>query len=169
MTARNGSLLAFAQYLQQTRRPREKPVIWRAQDISSAVSAMPVGDRGSVALSHGRPGEVGVAAPGLSLTIQSLPAGTRLAPHRHSFWHLYTVMSGAGAILLDDDATPLRLARNDWIFVPAWCQHALDNSGGRVPLTLAALQNLPQNAAIGSLLRQEKDQEPQVIYAGDAL
>jgi gentisate 1,2-dioxygenase len=121
-----------------------------------------------VALSHAQFPEAATAAPGISLTIQSVQAGTRLPPHRHSFWHLYTVLDGSGGILVEDDIQPLPLASNDWIFIPAWCAHALDNSDGRVPLVLAALQNLPQSAAIGSLLRQERDDVPQLVYANTA-
>jgi gentisate 1,2-dioxygenase len=155
--------------LEQTRRPKLGPVLWRAQDINAAVQASPASGRGSVALSHDQLRESGAVAPGLSLTIQSVQAGARLPPHRHSFWHLYTVLSGSGGIVLEDDPQRLPLAHNDWIFIPAWCAHALDNSESRTPLLLAALQNLPQNAAIGSLLRQEQDDAPQLIYANTAL
>lgn len=164
-----GSLLAFGDYLERARRPKLAPVLWRARDISAAVEAEPGSGRGSVALSQAHPDAAGAVAPGLSLTIQSVQAGVRVPPHQHSFWHLYTVLGGSGGILLEDNTQPLALALNDWIFVPAWCTHALDNSSGSTPLVLAALQNLPQNAAIGSLLRQEQDDVPQVVYANAAL
>ena len=165
MTIQTGCLLAFADYLERTRRPKPNPVLWRAQDIDALVQAMPACGRGSVALSHAQLPQDGAVAPGLSLTIQSVQAGTRLPPHRHSFWHLYTVLSGTGHIVLEETPQPVPLAHNDWIFIPAWCEHALDNTGSPTPLLLAALQNLPQSAAIGSLFRQERDELPQVIHA----
>lgn len=168
MTTQTGSLLPFVEYLERTRRPKLTPVLWRREEIAAAVRATPASGRGSVALSQAQLFETGAVAPGLSLTIQSVQPGTRLAPHRHSFWHLYTVLSGSGHILLEDDPEWVPLAHDDWIFIPAWCVHALDNGSSTLPLRLAALQNLPQSAAIGNLFRQEGDDAPHVVYASAA-
>ena len=169
VTTQTGSLLPFVEYLERTRRPKPVPVLWRGEEINAAVQATPACGRGSVALSHAQLSDIGAVAPGLSLTIQSVQPGTRLSPHRHSFWHLYTVLSGSGHILLEDDPERVPLAHNDWIFIPPWCVHALDNSNSPLPLLLAALQNLPQTAAIGSLFRQEGDDPAQVVHANPAL
>ena len=41
------------------------------------------------------------------------------------------------------------------VFVPAWCPHAIGNPDAGTGLILLRLQNLPQHAALGSLVRED--------------
>src|SRR3569833_39943 len=133
VTIQTGCLLAFADYLERTRRPKPKPVLWRAQDIEALVPAMPACGRGSEAMSQAQLPQDGAVAPGLSLTIQSVQAGTRLPPHRHSFWHLYTVLSGTGHIVLEETPQLVPLAHNDGGGGPAGGGRAGEGAGGPAP------------------------------------
>lgn len=158
-----GEILPFGDYLVRSRRRKGLPVIWRWSEIEPALDVLPHAERGSIALADPGAVEPATVAPGLSLTVQVVPAGATTSAHAHSFWHLYFVRSGAGIILLGKDLVRQSLKAGDTILVPAWCAHKFDNNGDEA-LILFALQNLPQNANLGSLLREEADGELRIIY-----
>jgi len=152
----NGQLTKFADYLAQARRPAERPARWHWRDIDAAQTDYPHGERGTVALVAEDRGESGEVAPGLSLAVQTVPPDTETGAHRHSFWHLYWVAAGAGLLVLADEA-PLALSFGDVVYVPPWCMHRFSNHQSETPLVMFALQNLPQLAALGALMRETED------------
>src|SRR3569833_794273 len=93
VTIQTGCLLAFADYLERTRRPKPNPELWRAQDIDALVQAMPACGHKSVALSHAHLPQDGAVAPGLSLTNQTKQADTQQPPHQQTNRHKNTVLS----------------------------------------------------------------------------
>lgn len=152
----NGQLVEFANYLEQARRTAERPAHWPWQAIDAARLRFPHGERGTVALVSGDRDGSGEVAPGLSLAVQTVLPDSDTSAHCHSFWHLYWVASGSGLLDLAD-AAPRVLASGDVIYVPPWCMHAFLNPDGAVPLVMFALQNLPQLAALGALMRETND------------
>jgi gentisate 1,2-dioxygenase len=95
-------------------------------------------------------------APGLSLAVQTVLPSSATGSHRHSFWHLYWVASGTGEVLLEKNESRY-ITTGDIVYVPPWCSHSYSNSDSAAPLVLFALQNLPQLAALGVLMREEED------------
>ncbi|WP_116137457.1 cupin domain-containing protein [Trinickia diaoshuihuensis] len=159
-----GDLLPFSEYLELTSKPPADPVVWKWQAIESMKENRSPNPQGTLALSGGEVDAHGTVAPGLSLVIQVLRPGDQTEPHRHSFWHLYIVRSGTGHIAFGEAGSPERIEEGDTVFVPAWCHHAIGNRDGEEPLVVYRLQNLPQNASSGNLMR-EIDGKPQLIYA----
>lgn len=166
MIVEDGGLIPFAQYLEHARAPQARPALWRGADIWQAASEHAGHARGATALTPGGTSGAPAAAPGISLTAQIVEPGSHAPAHSHSFWHLYFVQRGEGHIAIDGESELLHLRAGDWLFVPAWCVHAVDNRAGKVPFELFVLQNLPQNAALGNLARADQGQPIQVTYAG---
>ncbi|ALK34051.1 cupin domain-containing protein [Burkholderia plantarii] len=166
MPIQEGTFMSFSAYLDGTRPLPEAPAIWRRDATWRTVGLQPRHARGSVALTRAATRDATEAAPGLSLTAQRVEPGMHAPLHSHSFWHLYSVLSGQGCLLLDDAVGRLAISPGDWVFVPAWCSHAIDNRDGLVALELYALQNVPQNAALGNLARAEPGQPIHLTYAG---
>lgn len=161
----NAQLAVFADYLSRARRPQERPAQWRWQEIDAALASYPHGERGTAALvSRDRDGG-GEVAPGLSLAVQTVLPHSGTTAHRHSFWHLYWVAAGAGELALADEA-PRPLSFGDVVYVPPWCMHTLSNQSD-APLLLFALQNLPQLAALGALMREADDGARVSVHATD--
>jgi gentisate 1,2-dioxygenase len=88
--------------------------------------------------------------------------------HRHSFWHIYIVRSGSGRVVFGGSTPVEEVECGDTIFVPAWCHHAVGNPSGSEPFVLYRLQNLPQNASSGNLMREIAG-NLQIIYADAGL
>ena len=163
-----GDILSFSEYLELTSKPPADPVVWKWESIESMTRSRPHNPQGTLALSGGRVDEHGTVAPDLSLVIQVLKPGEMTERHRHSFWHLYIVHSGSGEMAFGEDQTRERLVPGDTVFVPAWGYHAIGNPSGTEPFVLFRLQNLPQNASSGNLMREIQG-ELQIIYAGAGL
>ena len=183
-----GDILPFSEYLELTAKPIADPVVWRWQAIESGTGARPHNPQGTLALSGGNVDEHGATvpcsstlaqsgghgdehgtvAPDLSLVIQVLKPGETTERHRHSFWHLYIARSGSGQIAFGEEGVVEHIEPGDTVFVPAWCFHAIGNRSGSEPFVLYRLQNLPQNASAGNLMR-EIGGKLQVIYADPGL
>lgn len=149
-----GVLLPFDAYLTATAQPRQSCVLWPWSELSEKTTlANHHGERGTVALVAGS--DSAEVAPGLSMTVQVVVPGARTASHKHSFWHLYVVKSGGGSCRLGGDVQQA-LAAGDVLYVPAWSPHSFENECADEPLVLIALQNLPQLAALGTLIRESE-------------
>jgi gentisate 1,2-dioxygenase len=161
-----GDVLPFSEYLELTSKPPADPVVWKWQSIESMKNSRPHNPQGTLALSGGEVDQHGTVAPGLSLVIQVLKPGETTPRHRHSFWHLYIVRSGAGQIGFGEGTAVEQVETGDTVFVPAWRHHCVGNRDGARPLVLYRLQNLPQNARAGNLMR-EIEGDLQLIYASE--
>ncbi|MEK6346251.1 MAG: hypothetical protein V4764_02150 [Burkholderia sp.] len=169
-----GRLVPFAAYLRAAAQPRPGAAHWPVAALDEARRRFVHGERGTAALVAGEAGAE--VAPGISLAIQIVEPGTATQPHRHAFWHLYVVVSGAGTAWLGEagargaheapgaGAAAERergypLAAGDTLYVPPWAAHRFtaEPSGPAEPahpLVLYAVQNLPQLAALGTLVRE---------------
>ncbi|WP_116141712.1 cupin domain-containing protein [Trinickia diaoshuihuensis] len=160
-----GAFISFSAYLEGSRLPSEQPAVWHGADIWRAAARQPADARGAVAFTRGAAGNATEIVPGISLTAQRVEAGMRAGLHRHSFWHLYHVAGGSGHVILGDESNRVQVTAGDWLFVPAWHPHAVDNRAGTAPLDLFALQNLPHCAALGNLARADERQSIELTYA----
>ncbi|MFM0736485.1 cupin domain-containing protein [Paraburkholderia xenovorans] len=166
MQIAQGDILDFSAYLEQTARPSQEAVVWKWHDVAASLASRPHNVQGTLVLADGEAVDRATIAPGLSLVVQVLKAGETTKPHRHSFWHLYIVRAGAGEVSLGAELRRQRVAEGDVLFVPAWHTHAVHNLEGEVPLVLLRLQNLPQNASLGTLARED-DGHLKHIYANE--
>lgn len=160
-----GRLVPFDLYLAAASRGRQQPTHWSWQAVSQALPGGAHGERGTVALAAaaGTGGGRVEAAPGISLTVQVVEPQRSTRAHRHSFWHLYVVLSGEGTAHIDD-APAFRLAPGDSFYVPPWSSHRLANADEHTPLMLYGLQNLPQLAELGTLVRESPDGDLEHVY-----
>ncbi|CAB3764220.1 cupin domain-containing protein [Paraburkholderia solisilvae] len=169
----DGGLIPFAHYLSIASRTPPRPAHWSAKAIADATGRFPHGERGTAALvpceeGFGDPGSV-EAAPGISLTLQIVEPQQGTRPHRHAFWHLYLVVAGDGVGHVASegdrhDAAAYSLVAGDVLYVPAWATHSFVNPDSTTPLMLYALQNLPQLAALGTLVREAPDGGIEHVY-----
>lgn len=163
-----GDILSFSNYIELTAKPIAHPVLWRWTSIEAEAVARPHNPQGTLALSGGDVSGHGTVAPDVSLVIQVLKPGEKTESHRHSFWHLYIVHSGSGLLEFDKDGVSHRIEPGDTVFVPAWCYHAVGNNSDDETLRLHRIQNLPQVAKVGNLMREIGGQL-QTIYADAGL
>lgn len=168
MQVSRGEILAFSEYLEKTTRLAADALVWKWSDVETSLANRPHNVQGTLALGSRQAADEATIAPGLSLVIQVLNPGETTKPHRHSFWHLYIVRSGSGEASLGSEDDKKRIAEGDVLFVPAWCTHAVDNRNGQTPLVLLRLQNLPQNASLGTLARED-DGHLKHIYASESV
>jgi gentisate 1,2-dioxygenase len=167
MKVRPGDLLSYTDYLSQTLRHRESPTLWKWRDIRIELDKQIGSDQGTFAISREDANDPATPAPGISIVIQRVRARELTPAHQHSFWHLYWVSEGHGSIQTGGAIDQAPLAPGDFLFVPAWCNHALDNRSGTSDLILIRLQNLPQNAEAGTLMREGPDGIPQPLYSSE--
>ena len=120
--------------------------------MRSAAEGMPAQDYGST---------VGVrlmssttrTRPGASDGSRRKPSDSASCMHSHSFWHLYFVLTGRGASVIGGDR--ITWSTGDSFYVPAWMEHDLQNLSDDEDAIVHSVQNLPEQAFSGSLMRKE--------------
>jgi len=157
------NLLRFADYLEREKKPKEIPAHWPATQLAACLADVEPLQRGALALVSNRAAPGAEIAPGISMTVQTLRPGQGTAPHSHSFWHIYIVTSGRGHVYLGADQDKQALAPNDVLYLPPWSEHRFECDTAE-DLILYTLQNLPQLAALGALVRQEPDSDMTVMF-----
>ncbi|MDE1180844.1 cupin domain-containing protein [Paraburkholderia sp.] len=168
--ADGGRFVSFDAYLDSASQRRPQSAHWPWSAVSGAWAAHAHGERGTVALVAGpptdgnEPGHANAeAAPGVSLTVQIVEPQRTTRSHRHSFWHLYVVVTGEGRAYVEQ-GTGYALAPGDALYVPPWAEHRFVNPDGAAPLVLYAVQNLPQVAQLGTLVRESPDAGIEHVY-----
>lgn len=167
MNLSDGKFVAFADYLERSKRQQPIPVHWKWSEVARALAEFPAGERGSIALSHHGASDCPAVPPGLSVTVQIVAPGGRTRPHAHSFWHLYVVRTGRGLFFTSEIDEASVIATGDLLFVPAWSSHAFANPHADEPLILLATQNLPLVAELGVLARSESGKAVELVYLAD--
>jgi len=165
-----GYLIPFETYLRTAAQPQPLSAYWRSSSITESQQQFPHGERGTTALVTKIDGAE--VAPGISLAVQSVVPGSETLPHRHAFWHLYIVASGVGRAYIGasgggGDGTEecaYQLSMGDILYVSPWAPHRLVNPDRSEPFVLYALQNLPQLASLGTLLREAPSGDIEHVY-----
>ena len=159
-------VMPFADYLKRALASAPRPVHWPHATLATELADTDHGERGSLALVADTTGAPEIA-PGVSAALQVVTDRTT-SPHAHAFWHVYVVQRGCGTATLGqgNPADTRSLNQGDVLYVPPWCMHSFCAEAGQT-MTLLALQNLPQLAGLGTLVRCEKNGEPQLVYADD--
>ena len=72
-------------------------------------------------------GRDGHASHSLAVGVAEIPTGARLSPHRHAAPEVYYVMSGEGAVRIDERDHPVAVGTA--VFIPGNARHMFTNSG----------------------------------------
>jgi mannose-6-phosphate isomerase-like protein (cupin superfamily) len=70
------------------------------------------------------------------VTVIYLPPHTVLPLHSHETEETYAVLEGAGTFLYHDGTR--EVTRGDFVYLPPWCEHGLENTGRDVLVVLLA-------------------------------
>ena len=158
MPIRTGGKLPYPEFRKSYQREeRTEPVLWRWKALSGELRQAEHTEYGTLTLST--PDGSCEIIPGASLTFQAVKPGDRTTPHAHSWWHLYFVRSGTGAVLFDEPKGEVRLNAGDLLLIPAWATHRFENQGPREDLILLNMSNVPQQAVLNNLLSEERTLE----------
>jgi gentisate 1,2-dioxygenase len=115
-------------------------------------------ERGALALSDPEAPDGFSFIDGLSITVLIVPGLSATRPHSHSWWHLFLVRSGRGAVRLEhgaiDDSSPTPIEAGDVLFVPAWREHSFRCSSTE-DLSMLVFGNLPQQARLANKLERQ--------------
>jgi quercetin dioxygenase-like cupin family protein len=156
----DGAMMAFGDYLEQVRQTLQSPALWSLKTLLPKSVASDANLRGTALQTPGA--GVGAVAPGLSMALHLVLAGERTDAHAHSFWHIFIVEDGKGEIGLGEPDSIRSIARGDIVFIPTWCRHWFRADED---LILLAIQNLPQAAEAGSLVRSTGSGALDFVYA----
>jgi len=152
----NGYLKDFSQYLALSRQPVGKAALWRAGDVEAALKSQGLHAERltrSLALTRTDASDAFGLNADVSLMVQALGPLEKGRSHAHSFWHLYFVLKGSGACIIEGER--MTWATGDVFFVPPWAEHELENASAQEEAIVYSLQNLPQQAHGGTLMRND--------------
>jgi gentisate 1,2-dioxygenase len=158
-----GKTIHFDEYLLRAQKLAIRAAHWSWKEIKENLNNFPNRERGTLALISPDDGSSSEIAPGISLTLQIINVGHATRSHTHSFWHIYFVVSGEGNAFLGQEVREVPIKANDVVYVPPWEAHYFTNNGQET-LMLYALQNLPQIAALGTLVRNDGSDQLSLIY-----
>ena len=152
MRPTHGEIIAYSDYLAQTAQARVDPVAWKWAEIETALSAWPGNPkaRWRWAARRARRRRAGAVAgdPGAGARRDHRLAPALVLASVHRPVRPGGVQPGASS-------EQRAASEGDVVFVPAWCPHAIGNPDAGTGLILLRLQNLPQHAALGSLVRED--------------
>ena len=73
----------------------------------------------------------------LALSMLYVPPGARMERHEHEAEETYVIQTGTGTMLYQDGTR--EVSPGDFIYLPAWCQHGIENTGREMLSVLLAL------------------------------
>ncbi|QMU71604.1 cupin domain-containing protein [Streptacidiphilus sp. P02-A3a] len=149
MTAGRGSHLPYPEFKRRYEPAEPEPVHWQWREVAGRLGAVEHPERGTLALTL--PDGSAEVLRDIAVAYQVVPAGRHTAPHAHSWYHLFVVQSGTGAITFHRAGGTTRsgLGPGDVQLVPAWCPHGFSNSGEE-DLVLLNVMNIPLLARLGA-------------------
>ena len=147
MTISRGSHLAYPEFKKRHEPAEPEPVQWTWREISDRLGAVEHPERGTLALTL--PGGSAEILRDLALAYQVIPAGRSTSPHAHTWYHLFVVQSGSGAVTFQGGGTD-PLNPGDVLLVPAWSTHHFTNADDQ-DLVLLNLMNIPLLARLGDI------------------
>jgi gentisate 1,2-dioxygenase len=165
MTAVDGTTLPYKEYLDRYRTPEQKPVVWNWKALARSIAMLDHDERGTHVMLSIPEGDAACdIVPGISMAVQIVKAGGATKSHAHSWWHLYVVVDGRGAVEFGDPASVRQLEAGDVLMVPGWCPHRLIGEPGGNDLRLFRVQNLPQLSRLANVAIKESGQPLSAIH-----
>ena len=145
-----GAFFSYKDFRQSLVQQPIKPRVWKDIELTGMRKSLEASDVDIVALAHDNSIEGCKLTPGMAVSMQWLKPGAVLNGHAHSWWHLFIIQSGRGALTLGD-ADEVRVSTGDVLLVPAWTRHGFVNTSDDEPLAMLNMSNMPQMAALSNL------------------
>ncbi|WP_158707458.1 cupin domain-containing protein [Streptomyces sp. NRRL F-2799] len=153
MPVQTGSQFPYPEFRKRHVQERPAPILWQWENLAKELAAADHTEYGTLTLAT--PDGDHQVVPGTSMTFQSVRPGEHTTPHTHSWWHLYFVRSGSGALVFDETEETVRLSGGDIMLIPAWHVHHFENNESGVDLLLLNMSNLPQLATLHNKFSKE--------------
>ena len=144
-----GGLFSYKDFRQSLNQPPVNARVWKGDELTGMRQNLKDSEVDIVALAHDDSTEGCKLTPGMAVSMQWLKPGTTLNGHAHSWWHLFIIQSGSGALTLGD-ADAVNVSPGDVLLVPAWTRHGFVNTSATEPLAMLNMSNMPQMAQLSS-------------------
>ncbi|MVV47764.1 cupin domain-containing protein [Pseudomonas sp. PB120] len=144
-----GALFSYKDFRKSLHHQHVSPRVWKGAELTQARKNLEHSDVDTVALAHDTSVEGCEVTPGMAIAMQWLNPGVVLKGHAHSWWHLFVIQSGSGALTLGD-ADEVSVSPGDVLLVPAWTKHGFVNTGTVEPLAMLNMSNMPQVALLSN-------------------
>ena len=144
-----GGFFSYKDFRQSLTRPPVSARVWKGDELTDMRQSLAASEVDIVALAHADDTEGCKLTPGMAVSMQWLKPGTTLNGHAHSWWHLFIIQSGCGALTLGD-AEEVSVSIGDVLLVPAWTRHGFVNTSTTEPLAMLNMSNMPQMAQLSN-------------------
>jgi gentisate 1,2-dioxygenase len=145
-----GTFFSYKDFRQSLHQPPVSAQVWKRGELTDMRQSLEASEVDIVALAHDNSIEGCKLTPGMAVSMQWLKPGAVLNGHAHSWWHLFIIQSGSGALTLSD-ADEVSVSIGDVLLVPAWTRHGFVNTSDDEPLTMLNMSNMPQMASLSNL------------------
>jgi gentisate 1,2-dioxygenase len=144
-----GEFFPYKDFRQSLNRPSVNARVWKGGELADMRQSLEASEIDIVALAHDNSIEGCKLTPGMAVSMQWLKPGTELNGHAHSWWHLFIIQSGNGALTLGD-AEAVNVSPGDVLLVPAWTRHGFVNTSATESLAMLNMSNMPQMALLSN-------------------
>jgi gentisate 1,2-dioxygenase len=144
-----GAFFSYKDFRQSLHHQPVSPRVWKGAELTDLRQTLEASDVDIVALAHDKSIEGCEVTPGIAVAMQWLKPGVVLNGHSHSWWHLFIIQSGSGALTLGD-ADEVNVNTGDVLLVPAWTRHGFVNTSTTEPLAMLNMSNMPQMALLSN-------------------
>ena len=144
-----GAFFSYKDFRQSLHHQSVTARVWKGAELADMRQTLKTSDVDIVALAHDKSIEGCEVTPGMGIAMQWLIPGAVLNGHAHSWWHLFIIQSGSGALTLGD-ADEVAVSPGDVLLVPAWTRHGFVNTSAVEPLAMLNMSNMPQMALLSN-------------------
>ncbi|HCS43936.1 MAG TPA: cupin domain-containing protein [Pseudomonas sp.] len=144
-----GVVFSYNDFRQSLHQPPVSARVWKGGELTDIRQSLLASEVDIVALAHDESTEGCKLTPGMAVSMQWLKPGAVLNGHVHSWWHLFIIQSGSGALTLGD-ADEVSVSTGDVLLVPAWTRHGFVNTSATEPLAMLNMSNMPQMALLSN-------------------
>lgn len=145
-----GAFFSYKDFRQSLHQPSVSARVWKSGKLTDMRQSLEASEIDIVALAQDNSIEGCKLTPGMAVSMQWLKPGAVLNGHAHSWWHLFIIQSGRGALTLGD-ADEVSVSIGDVLLVPAWTRHGFVNTSDDEPLAMLNMSNMPQMALLSHL------------------
>lgn len=150
MNNTKGEFFSYKDFRESLQPPPVSARVWKQGELADMRQSLAQSEVDIVALAHDNSLEGCRLTPGMAVSMQWLIPGAELIGHAHSWWHLFIIQSGSGALTLGD-ADAVNVGPGDVLLVPAWTRHGFVNTSATEPLAMLNMSNMPQMAMLSNL------------------
>lgn len=144
-----GAFFSYKDFRQSLHHQTLGPRVWKGAELADVRKTLEASEVDIVALAHDKSIKGCEVTPGMAMAMQWLKPGAVLNGHAHSWWHLFVIQSGSGALTLGD-ADEVTVSIGDVLLVPAWTKHGFVNTSAVEPLAMLNMSNMPQMALLSN-------------------